>query len=58
MERATGNIIFKKINEFEPTQTFKENIYGRFHTALSTEKNEALILFDKKNIYIFELKED
>ena len=45
------------IKKFEPHQTFKEKLLSRIHTALSTENNEALILFDKKDMFIFELKE-
>ena len=43
------------INKFEPPQAFRESKSEDFHTALSTENNEALILFDKKHMYIFEL---
>ena len=44
LEESNGNFMSRRIKVFKPDAEFRGIRY--FHSALITEKNEALILFD------------
>ena len=46
------------IKDFKPPREFEYLHLSIFHSALTTENNEALILFCDKHMYIFELMKE
>ena len=46
------------IKDFKPPREFEYLHLSIFHSALTTENNEALILFCDKHMYIFKLMKE
>ena len=46
------------IKKFSPPKEFRDKMNSWFHTALTTENNEALVLFCNQHMYIFELTKE